>query len=146
MARKNRRRKAEYRDRLGFNPYKYIPPQRGDIWFVNLGEHPGTSVQSGFRPALVLSNNSGNATANTVTVLPMTTRMKKYDLPSHVEITADDLSDVKDNRRFEISMVLAEQITTVSKSAFGRFVGRVTNEEKMTEIENGVRFLLEIGR
>lgn len=146
VARKNRRRKAEYKDRLGFNPYKYITPQRGDIWFVNLGEHPGTSVQSGYRPALVLSNNTGNAASTTVTVLPMTTRMKKFNLPFHVELTTEDLSDTKDDWSFETSMILAEQITTVSKSAFGRYVGRITDDEKMAEIERGVCFLLAFGR
>ena len=31
-------------------------PQRGDIWFVELGCHPGTSVQDGCRPAFIMSN------------------------------------------------------------------------------------------
>lgn len=73
MGRKNRRKiSAEYKN-LGFNPDKYIvkqnngeeksqdtggnvrfAPQRGDIWFEELGKHPGTSAQEGCRPVFIV--------------------------------------------------------------------------------------------
>ncbi|MFR2649195.1 MAG: type II toxin-antitoxin system PemK/MazF family toxin, partial [Blautia coccoides] len=31
--------------------------ERGDILMVNLGQVPGTSLQSGIRPVVVVSNN-----------------------------------------------------------------------------------------
>ena len=33
-------------------------PHRGDIWFAELGDHTGTSVQGGCRPVLIISNDS----------------------------------------------------------------------------------------
>ena len=93
MARKNKRLKTEYYRGLGFDPRKYITsptkpvyhkqtdteriPQRGDIWFANLGSHPHSSVQSGCRPVIVISNNIGNNHSDTVNVLPLTRHMKK---------------------------------------------------------------------
>ena len=35
--------------------------ERGDILMVNLGQVPGTSLQSGIRPVVVVSNNKADA-------------------------------------------------------------------------------------
>ena len=166
MGRKNRRAKYEYRDRLGFNPKKYIKqlqkyqpedrnlheeehrpyrtPYRGEVWFAELGNHPGTSVQDGCRPVLIISNDKGNHHASTIVVLPMTSRMKKYGLPSHVELYQDDLSNVDPGRPLEPSMILAEQVTTIAKSALRSYIGKVTGPEKLAEINNALRAQLGI--
>lgn len=34
--------------------------KRGDIIYVDLGQHPKSSVQSGVRPCIVVSNNRNN--------------------------------------------------------------------------------------
>ena len=72
MGRKNRRNKAEYDGRLGFNPNKYInhdnargeryersnqSPHRGEVWFAELGYHGDTSVQNGCRLVIIVSND-----------------------------------------------------------------------------------------
>lgn len=165
MGRKNRRAKYEYRDRLGFNPRKYIQkqklqsedrsrheeehrpyrtPYRGEVWFAELGNHPGTSVQDGCRPVLIISNDKGNHHASTIVVLPMTSRMKKYGLPSHVELYQSDLTNIDPGRPLEPSMILAEQVTTIAKSALRSYIGKVTGAEKLAEINNAVRAQLGI--
>ena len=165
MGRKNRRAKYEYRDRLGFNPRKYIQkkklqsedrslreeehrpyrtPYRGEVWFAELGNHPGTSVQDGCRPVLIISNDKGNHHASTIVVLPMTSRMKKYGLPSHVELYQSDLTNIDPGRPLEPSMILAEQVTTIAKSALRSYIGKVTGAGKLTEINNAVRAQLGI--
>lgn len=172
MGRKNRRAKYEYHDRLGFNPKKYIKyqdhpgqnhpsqsegrglrdeerrpyrtPYRGEVWFAELGNHPGTSVQDGCRPVLIISNDKGNHHASTIVVLPMTSRMKKYDLPSHVELYQDDLTNIDPGRPLEPSMILAEQVTTIAKSALRSYIGKVTGTEKLAEIDNAVRLQLSM--
>ena len=160
MGRKNRRRKTEYRDRLGFNPRKYTQaphaaaeakpaptaigkqPRRGDIWFVELGSHIGTSVQGGCRPVMVISNDTGNRHADTFNVLPMTSRMKKFNMPTHTVLEESNMTERDVEREFETSMVLAEQITTIGKSAFRSYLGRVTDEKKQAAIETAVRIQL----
>lgn len=143
MGRKNNRKKSAYSRKLRINPKRLISkprshtehseltPSRGDVWFAEFGEHPGTSVQEGCRPALIISNNMANTHSETVTVLPMTSKMKKSYLPTHVPVSQTDCLNI------EPSMVLAEQVTTIGKSALKNLVGKV-DEMKIREIEAAV--------
>lgn len=118
-------------------------PRRMEIWFACLGKHPATSVQEGTRPVLVISNDISNEHANTVTVLPMTSRMKKPWLPSHVSLSQDQMKkDSGYHDYFAPSTVLAEQITTLDKKAFRSRVGRVMDAGKQKEIEQAVSMQL----
>ena len=51
--------------------------ERGDILMVNLGQVPGTSLQIGIRPVVVVSNNKANTYSPVVTVVPFTSRVYK---------------------------------------------------------------------
>ncbi|MBR2563419.1 MAG: type II toxin-antitoxin system PemK/MazF family toxin, partial [Paenibacillus sp.] len=66
-------------------------PKRMEIWFAELGAHPGTSVQEGCRPVLVISNDKGNEYAETVTVAPLTSKIKKPWLPTHLMVTEENI-------------------------------------------------------
>ena len=179
VGRKNRRNANEYRQRLGFNPDKYIKhskyskyskhtkltkgkdiprkcrrdtfpvskyklerpyrvPYRGEIWIAQLGSHPNTSVQEGCRPVLIVSNDKGNHTSNTVVVLPLTSQIKRSELPSHVELHREDLFCFGSEKPVSVSMALAEQITTISKNALGPRIGRIQNAEKLREIDTAL--------
>lgn len=158
MARKNRRMKNEYRKGLGFDPRKYITPQhtpspyrfkvdsripqRGEVWFADLGRHPNSSVQGGCRPVIILSNNIGNAHADTVNIVPMTRHLKKPELPCHTEINPEDITDKR--QLLETSMILAEQVTTISKYALRNYVGRITDSGMISRIEQSVAAQLGI--
>lgn len=157
MARKNNHMKTEYHRGLGFDPRKYITasahhtayvlpdrtPQRGDIWFANLGTHPNSSVQSGTRPVVIISNDIGNCHADTVNVIPMTRHLKKPELPCHTQL--DPHSVIGGSQLLAPSMVLAEQLTTISKYALRTYAGHISNDEAMNRIETAVlsQFALE---
>ena len=64
--------------------------RRFEIWFAELGNHYGSSVQSGSRPVLVMSNDVANHYSSTLTVIPMTTVMKKLELPTHIPVSEAD--------------------------------------------------------
>ena len=159
MGRKNRRKKSSYSRKMKVDPkrliikktYSAFPgtdgggtglagcagydesgriPQRGDIWFVDLGFHPGTSVQDGCRPVVILSNDMANFHSETLTVVPMTTRLKKAHLPTHVILAGECPS-------METSMVLGEQLTTVGKPALRSYVGSLS-PDKTREVERAV--------
>ena len=147
MGRKNRRRTVKRS--LGFRPEKYIhhpamvrrtphvkDVRRGEIWFAELGMHPGTTVEEGCRPVIVISNDTANTRSESVAVIPMTSKMKKYYLPSHLPIYKEDLTDTDPGRPFKDCMLLAEQVTTISRSAFQHRLGRIRDAEKMSAIEN----------
>ena len=83
--------------------------ERGDILMVNLGQVPGTSLQSGIRPVVVVSNNKANTYSPVVTVVPFTSRVyKKRYLPTHVFINCYEMVGLKRH-----GLVLAEQITSI---------------------------------
>jgi mRNA-degrading endonuclease toxin of MazEF toxin-antitoxin module len=106
-------------------------PRRGEIWYVGFDPARG-SEQGGKRPALVIQNDAGNASArypNTI-VLAMTTKGK--EIPFHVPVAPGPGTGLR-----EASWVKCEQILTISKT---RLVGegplgRVSREElKRAEI------------
>ena len=78
--------------------------ERGDILMVNLGQVPGTSLQSGIRPVVVVSNNKANTYSPVVTVVPFTSRVyKKRYLPTHVFINRYEMVGLRRH-----GLVLAE--------------------------------------
>ncbi len=111
-------------------------PRRGDIWFADLGKHPGTSVQSGCRPVIIVSNDEGNAHSDTINVVPMTSQIKKLNLPCHVRITPDMVSDA--HQPFWVSMTLAEQITTISRYSLRTYVGRVEDQKAVAAVDRSI--------
>lgn len=131
MGRKNSRR-HEYRKRLP-TVVEMRSPKRMDIWFAHLRKHTGSSVQEGDRPVLIVSNDVGNDRAGIVTVLPLTTRLKRLEQPTHCVIG---------NPLDEESLVLAEQITTIGKACLIRKVGACKDEETIKKIEAAMRVQL----
>jgi mRNA-degrading endonuclease toxin of MazEF toxin-antitoxin module len=57
---------------------------------------------------LVITNDIGNTYAETLNVLPMTSQLKKPDLPCHTKLDPEIISDK--HRKWMFSMILAEQI------------------------------------
>lgn len=104
-------------------------PKQYEIWFAELGNHYGTCVQSGNRPVLILTNDIANRYSQTFTVIPLTSKMKKLDLPTHIVLTEAHCEMLR-AERLEDSILLVEQITTIDQSAlFGRLC-RVISAEK----------------
>jgi len=63
---------ALWSDRKHINVY----PHQYEIWFAELGYHYGTSIQGGCRPVLVVSNDVANRFSQTLTVIPLTTKIR----------------------------------------------------------------------
>jgi len=104
--------------------------QRGDIFYiVKFGEQTGSEQASG-RPAVVVSNDKNNEHCDTVEIVYLTTRPKKY-IPTHATI----------NSTGQMSTVLCEQVTTISKDRLGNYIGQCTDEE-MQDIGNAIRISL----
>ena len=112
------------------------PMNRGDIVFVNFGDNSG-SVQSGYRPAVVLQRNRYNKSSNTTIVAPITSVGKRTEMVSHVYI----------GKRFgllERSMILLEQIQTIDQEAIDTCAGHIKDEDIMRRINEGLRKVLEL--
>ncbi|MBR1757727.1 MAG: type II toxin-antitoxin system PemK/MazF family toxin [Lachnospiraceae bacterium] len=102
---------------------------RGDIYLADLGPYIG-SEQGGVRPVLILQNDIGNFFSSTMIIAPMTTHLKRQDLPTHVL-----LQDVKGLSAE--SMVCLEQIDTIDKLRIIRYLGKIS-EEQMQKVEEGI--------
>ena len=92
--------------------------KRGDVFLVNFGATFG-SVQGGMRPAVIVQNDVGNAHSPTVTVVPITSAMKKKHMPTHVMLNRGEGGVMYD------SMILAEQICTINKTQLDRKLGAI---------------------
>ena len=97
--------------------------RRGDIYNVqNGGRFSGGTTISGFRPAVIVSNNTGNHFSNCVEVVYLTTQDKK-PLPTHAPV----MGKVP-------STALCEQINTVGKDKLGEYI-RTCSAEEMQQID-----------
>lgn len=112
--------------------------RRFEIWFAELGNHYGSSVQSGSRPVLVMSNDVANHYSSTLTVIPMTTVMKKLELPTHIPVSEADCQMYGSHTYLRKSIALAEQVTTIDKKALRNVLCRVISAEKQKEIEQAL--------
>ena len=113
-------------------------PKQYEIWFAELGNHYGTSVQSGNRPVLVISNDMANRNSPIITVIPMSSKLKKLELPVHIPVTWRDCEMLRDEE-LEESILLVEQITTIDKMVLCNRLCRVTSAKNKQEIEAAVK-------
>lgn len=91
--------------------------RRGDIFYANLEPVVG-SEQGGVRPVVVIQNNTGNQFSSTVIVASITAR-KKVRMPTHVQVYG--IAFLKQD-----SVVLLEQIRTIDRKRFLKYIGRIT--------------------
>ena len=111
--------------------------RRGDIFYANLGKATGYCI-SGKRPVLIVSNDIANLHSSVITVVPLTTRMKKRNLPTHVELRPADSGGLH-----RTSMILAEQVRSIDKCCLLNYAGHVTEESVMDRVEQAL--LVQLG-
>ena len=95
-------------------------PRIGDVYLVRF-EGSG-SEQTGVRPAVVFQNNMGNLHSPNVIVLPLTSKYKKPNQPTHVIVPADG-TGLKLN-----SMVLCENPVCISKHKLQKYMTTLPQE------------------
>ena len=105
-----------------------IAPQRMEVWSADLPMKMGSSVQGGIRPVVIISNDVCNEVSSVITVAPLTSRMKKLNLPTHAVIDTPDGGQ---------SVILAEQIMTIDKSCLNNRLGKIKAHD-MKKIETAI--------
>lgn len=96
--------------------------KRGDIYYADLRPVIG-SEQGGIRPVLILQNNVGNRHSPTVIAAPITSKMGKPRLPTHVSL------DKHTEGLHRGSIILLEQLRTIDKSRLRERVGALDTSE-----------------
>ena len=105
---------------------------RGDIFFEDLNFN---GVARGFRPFIVLSDTTGKKFIPTVLVAPLTSRIPKKLLPTHVRIDAGQGGLIRD------SLAIIEQSQIIDKSRLTNKVGTVSNDISDNIINSLLLFL-----
>ena len=94
-----------------------VAPVRGSIFFADLGMGE-MNEQFGVRPVLVIQNDKGNQYSPTVIVAAISSKIKRMDMLTHVI-----LDPTEQNGLTETSIVLTEQIRTISRNRLFEYIG-----------------------
>lgn len=103
--------------------------KRGDVIFVRDYRQTAGSEQDAVRPAVIVSNDTGNLFAPIVEVVFLTTQEKK-PLPTHTTVMCK-----------VPSTALCEQITTVSKERITEYI-RTCTEKELQAIDRCIKISL----
>jgi mRNA interferase MazF len=95
--------------------------KRGDIILCDFNPVIGTE-QSGIRPAVIIQIDRANAASPHTIVVPLTSRIRKSLLQSHVFIPIGVANLTQD------SVILCEQIRVIDKSRIIRVIGHLDRD------------------
>lgn len=115
------------------------PVARWEIYWVDLEPHVGREQGGDRRPALIVSNDGFNAHFDVVTVLPLTSLegKKRRVYPFEVLLSGNRLGTGLD------SIIMPQQIRTISKLRLLERIAVLTDEDLQIEIEQ--RLLEHLG-
>ena len=110
-------------------------PKRGEIHLVSLEPVTGSEIGK-TRPALVISNDRNNEFADTVTVLPITSKTVKI-YPFEVSLTKEESGLPKNSK------IKCNQVRTIDKKRLIKCLGCVS-DSKLKETEEAIMIHLGI--
>lgn len=108
--------------------------RRGDVYYADLSPVVG-SEQGGVRPVVVVQNDKGNRYSKTIIVAPISKKMSKPPIPTHVVFSDDSLSYV--------SMILCEQLRTIDKKRLGQWICTL-DHKTIDKIDRAIKVSLSI--
>lgn len=100
-----------------------------DIFYAELSKDLVGSEQGGIRPVIIIQNDTGNKYCPTVLVLPITSIIKKANMPTHCII-----HKTNQNGLCVDSMVLAEQIRVIDKTRLKNRIGYLDNIKEQDDV------------
>ena len=97
---------------------------RGDMYYADLGRGIG-SEQEGYRPVVIIQNNTGNKYSPTVIVAAISSKVDaKAKLPTHYLLKAESGLELP-------SLVLLEQLRTIDKNRVIGYLGKITAKDML---------------
>ena len=108
--------------------------KRGDVYYADLSPVIG-SEQGGVRPVVVVQNDKGNRYSKTIIIAPISKKMSKPPIPTHVIFRDDSLSYV--------SMILCEQLRTIDKKRLGQWICTL-DDKTIEKINKAIRVSLAL--
>lgn len=118
--------------------------KRGEIYLARF-DKKGTgstddksSVQYGFRPVLIIQNDTGNDHSPTSIIAALTSKLDKADLPTHVHVTTECGLNKE-------SLILLEQIATIDQFKLTHLIGAL-DDNKMKEVDRALALSVGISK
>ena len=108
--------------------------RRGDVYYADLSPVVG-SEQGGVRPVVVVQNDKGNKYSKTIIIAPISKKMSKPPIPTHVIFSDSSLSYV--------SMILCEQLRTIDKKRLVQWICTL-DDKTIDKIDQAIRVSLNI--
>lgn len=102
--------------------------KRYDVVQANLSGSIG-SEQGGIRPVLVIQNNIGNLHSSTTIVMPLSSKHKNPNQPTHTLIKKSSTNGLMMD-----SILLGEQMRVISNKRIIKKLGTITDEKEKMEI------------
>jgi len=110
--------------------------KRGDIFFADLDPTVGSEIRKK-RPVLIVSNNANNKMASTVTIVPLTSNIKKV-YPFEVLMMAAKTSLSKDSK------AQCHQVRTISKLRIQGKKSGVASGQVMSKVDAALKLHLDL--
>lgn len=107
-------------------------PRYGEIWTCNLSENEG-SIQGGYRPVFIVSNDKNNTYSSTINIIPITSKMNKRKLPVHVELWNYQKYGLRSP-----STIMIEQTTTVTLESLDKYIGKILDRNVLGDISRAM--------
>lgn len=104
-----------------------VKRKRGDIIWVDLGQHPRRHIQSGRRPCLIVNTNKSRA--NVYTVMPGTCNEERDGFPVHVTVEPSHIIGGIRKR----TIFMAEQLVTVDEEDVIYSAGKIDRNTDVME-------------
>ena len=115
----------------------HIKPRRLDVYWVDLGQGNG-SIQGGRRPCVIVSNDMANTFSPVIQVAPITSKMTKKKMPTHVSVKQGECGLSKD------STILLEQNMPVNKTQLLSYIGTITDKEVSYKINQAIKIQMGV--
>lgn len=96
-------------------------PKIGDVYMMKFSG--SGHEQSGLRPGIVFKNNVGNEKSPNIIAIPLTSAIKKLNMPSHVLLRASKYGLRKD------SVALCEGPERLAKDKLGFYITTLSNQD-----------------
>jgi mRNA interferase MazF len=104
--------------------------KRGEVWLTDFGAPTGPE-QAGSRPAIILQHDDLIEKYTTVLVVPITSNLRRLDLPTSVLLPAGEAGLTRD------SVVLCHQLQVRGKARLTTLLGKIS-AERLDQVEQVV--------
>lgn len=104
--------------------------KRFDVVLVDFGQVEFAGEQGGKRPAVILQNDTGNYFSSTTLVVPLTSKIKHVNQPTHLLFKRNEEKGLKVD-----SMVLGECLRQVSEQRIIKKLGYISSIEDKRNIK-----------